>query len=229
MSRYFSNINSKNNFIIGPNGNQESWNIFNQGIGENFDLVAQEILGNTPTGPIYSLIHNPGPTGPTGNTLPIQGINTGSILLTNEGNVYYSDILRIKNGLTGVSGIGIVSSADFVPSVTNFYNLGTTGLRWREINMGPGTLNIAGPEGFTGSATIGSDADGIVYTEFGFASPFINIGPIIDIPKAVGGWQIYSTGTLLTPSFDLVAQENTPDGLTGTVYSLIKNPGPTGP
>jgi hypothetical protein len=169
-----------------------------------------------------------GPTGPTGPTLPIQGSSTGSVLLTNSGNVYYNNVLQVLSGLTGVTSPGIVASSDLVPSITNTYNLGTTGLRWKEINMGPGTLNIAGPSGI-GNATIGSDAAGTVYTQDGFATPFINIGPAISVPLAVGGWRVYTVGTGGSTGFDLVAQQNTSSGLTGPVYSLINNPGPTGP
>ena len=59
--------------------------------------------------------------------------------------------------------------------------------------MGPGTLNIAGPNG-VGNATLGSDDSGIAYTEFGFATPFINIGPAQLTPSAVGGWKVNAIG-----------------------------------
>ena len=111
-----------------------------------------------------------------------------------------------------------------MPSENNIYNLGSTGLRWADLYMGPGTLNIAGPIGSTGFATIGSDDNSIAYSQFGFATPFINIGPAIQTDKAVGGWQIYSTGASGTSSFDLVVQQNSTTGTFGPVYSLINNP-----
>ena len=100
--------------------------------------------------------------------------------------------------------------------------------------MGPGTLNISGPEGANG--TIGIDQHGIVYTEGGFASPFINIGPATDglDPGAIGGWLIGPTGTYGTADYDLIVTQKQPGaavpaGLTGPHYSLTKGLlGPTG-
>jgi hypothetical protein len=96
-------------------------------------------------------------------------------------------------------------------------------------------LNIAGPSG--ASATIGSDENGIAFSAKGFATPFINIGPninAIDAPGAIGGWVLAPTGTLGAPDYDLVAQQklpgiSVPAGLTGPVFSLIRNPTFTGP
>ena len=56
-----------------------------------------------------------------------------------------------------------------------------------------------------------------------------NIGPAISTSQAVGGWRIGPTGEPGTHSFDLVAQQNTTEGLTGPIFSLINNPGATGP
>jgi hypothetical protein len=95
--------------------------------------------------------------------------------------------------------------------------------------MGPGTLNISGPTGAANIATVGSDLQGIVYTQFGFASPFLNVGPSINIEQAVGGWKIFGTPNGYPPN-DLVAQINTPSGPTGLQYSLINGTtGSTGP
>ena len=58
----------------------------------------------------------------------------------------------------------------------NIYNLGSPGFRWQEIYIGPGTLNIAGPTGSLNDGKLGADLNGIIYTEFGFETPFINIG-----------------------------------------------------
>ena len=82
-------------------------------------------------------------------------------------------------------------------------------------------------------ATIGSDLQGIVYTQYGFASPFINVGPEIYTDQAVGGWQIIGTGYSGANGFvptDLYARINGQSGPTGPAYSLISNQyGPTGP
>ena len=121
-----------------------------------------------------------------------------------------------------------------MPSVTNEYTLGLTGTRWKDLFVGPGTINIQGPTG-SNPATIGSDLSGIVYTQNGIASPYFNVGPNIGATSgAVGGWQISgvfpsSTGStgFVYPT-DLVAQVNTPSGLTGQKYSLLGVTGPTG-
>jgi hypothetical protein len=99
--------------------------------------------------------------------------------------------------------------------------------------MGPGSLNIAGPTGTT-YATIGSNLSGIAYSELGFATPFLNVGPNIN-PSAplgtIGGWQVYGTGPSGGNFTDLVARliNTGGTGLTGPVYSLIYNNGYTGP
>ncbi len=98
--------------------------------------------------------------------------------------------------------------------------------------MGPGTLQIYGPGG-NSVASIGADQNGIACAKSGMAMPFINVGPEIspDI-GALGGWRIGPTGINGNPDSvtDLIAQQIIPGstGLTGPVYSLINNPGPTG-
>jgi hypothetical protein len=185
-----------------------------------------------------TLASNPavGPTGYTGMTGPQGPVEftgpTGSIvyydgtsLQGNTGLIYQP----VSNG-----GTGMYLEGNFVPTKNNVYNLGFTGARWAEIFMGPGTLNISGPQG--ANATVGTDQNAIVYTKSGFATPFINIGPsitAIDDPGAIGGWVIGPTGTLGAPDYDLIVQQKLPGaavpaGLTGPAYSLIRNPGPTG-
>ena len=89
--------------------------------------------------------------------------------------------------------------------------------------MGPGTLNIAGPVGTNVTATLGADSAGIAYTEFGFASPFINVGASITLPETSGGWVLGATGTQAGPDYDLIVQRNTNGfGPTGPVFSLIR-------
>jgi hypothetical protein len=164
-----------------------------------------------------------GPTGPTG-TVNVLGSGTGAIMLYNDG-VYTSSILSANDIQLDISG-------NIVPAASNVYSLGYTGLRWSEVFMGPGSLNIAGPTG-SAAATIGSNLSGIAYSQFGFASPFMNIGPAIDefAPLGtVGGWQIYGTGPTGENYTDLVCQliATGGSGLTGPVYSLIYNNGYTG-
>jgi hypothetical protein len=182
-----------------------------------------------------------GPTGITGITGPagtISGIIpqglTGSILLTDPSNIsmmYSANTLQVERRATGNDRV--YASGDIVPTKDNFYQLGTTGAAWKEIVMGPGTLQIYGPNNQS-LATLGADINGIAYTKSGIATPFINVGPEIspDI-GAIGGWRIGPTGIGSSPLSvtDLIAQQITPGGtgLTGPVYSLIgSNTGPTG-
>ena len=114
-------------------------------------------------------------------------------------------------------------TGNLVPTDSLTYSFGTTGARWKEMYIGPGSLNIAGPTGTTGAATLGSDAGGVAYTELGFATPFVNIGPAQLTPTAVGGWQIGPTGTQGSNNYDLIARQVDPSGagLTGPTYSLL--------
>ena len=150
--------------------------------------------------------------------MTIGNSNTGFILLSNpidpSGGVYYNSILQV------VDSSNVKLSGNLIPSADNTYTLGASGSAWKSIYMGPGTLNILGPTGATNPATLGSDLAGVAYTQFGFATPFLNVGPSIDTYQAVGGWQIYGTPNSYPPT-DLVAQLNTPSGTTGPQYSLI--------
>jgi hypothetical protein len=123
-------------------------------------------------------------------------------------------------------------NSNIIPTTSNFYTLGASGSSWRDLYIGPGTINIQGPQGAQNVATIGSDLQGIVYTQYGFASPFINVGPEIYTDQAVGGWQIIGTGYSGPNGFvptDLFARINGQSGPTGPNYSLISNQyGPTG-
>ncbi len=67
--------------------------------------------------------------------------------------------------------------------------------------MGPGTLDIAGPSGTSAVAKLGTDENSILYAQYGFASPFVNVGPSINsalAPGSIGGWRVGPTGTLGT-------------------------------
>ena len=177
-----------------------------------------------PTGPPGSTSGLTGATGPAGDA-NISGPGTGSILLRNGSSIYYSDIATMDEEAMNISG-------NIIPNLSNVYTLGLTGSRWREIFMGPGSLNISGPTGSV-PATIGSNLSGIAYSQFGFATPFLNVGPNIN-PLAplgtIGGWQIYGTGPSGGAFTDLVAQliNTGGSGLQGPAYSLLFNNGYTG-
>jgi hypothetical protein len=142
---------------------------------------------------------------------------------------YSANTLQVERRATGNDRI--YSTGDIIPTADNTYQLGTTGAAWKEIVMGPGTLQIYGPSG-TSLATLGADNNGMAYTQSGFSTPFVNVGPAISgTLGAIGGWQLGPTGIAGDPDFDLVARQIIPNGgggLTGPNYSLIRNPGPTG-
>jgi len=153
--------------------------------------------------------------------------------------IFGSDVVIQKNlGISGTVDFGNLTSfssgitGDVTPTVTNQFSLGTTANQWSNLYLG-NNINISGPTGFTGIASIASDATGVAYTTTGFTTPFINIGPETGLTgtaqMSIGGWNIGITGTRGTTGFDLVAQENSPAGLTGPVYSIVKQHGSTGP
>jgi hypothetical protein len=171
-------------------------------------------------------------TGPSGATGPSFSGPTGSVLY------YDGDQITGVVGFTYVDSSALLVNGALVPSENNAYTLGSPTNYWKEIYVGKGTINIASVGGTF--ATIGSDQNGIAYTAKGFATPFINIGPQIDIDLSagsIGGWVIGPTGIQGGPDYDLVAQEKLigvgiPVGLTGPVYSLIRGRsglGSTGP
>jgi len=139
----------------------------------------------------------------------------------NNNTNYFNPILNVASNSISISG-------DFLPNITDNFTLGNEDYHWKDLFVGPGSIRIQGPIGSPNSATIGSDLDGIVYTESGIASPFYNIGPFLGQNGAVGGWQIRSiqptediSGNNFVPPVDLVAQVNTPSGLTGKRFSLL--------
>ena len=157
---------------------------------------------------------------------PLSG--TGTILLLSTGSVVYNNIINVSDQAINISG-------NMIPTSNQQYSLGATGLRWKDLSVGPGTINIAGPTGSIQDGLIGSNLAGLVYTQYGFVTPFINIGPAINSLAPVGtigGWSISSTGPsgLTGPITDLIVQQINATGPTGPIYSLIKgNTGPTGP
>jgi hypothetical protein len=135
----------------------------------------------------------------------------------------YSSLISIENDHQ------INIAGDLIPTVTNTYTLGRTGARWRDIFIGPGSINIKGPG--ASYATIGSDNQGVAYTEQGFATPFITVGPAELTPQASGGWKIAPTGTYGSSDYDLIVIQQDPSSglLVGPAYSLTKgNTGATG-
>jgi hypothetical protein len=159
-----------------------------------------------------------GITGPTGQSLSLTGPGTGSVLVINTNSLttpMYSSILSVDNNQINIAG-------DLIPTVTNTYTLGRTGARWRDIFIGPGSINIQGPG--ASYATIGSDNQGVSYTEQGFATPFITVGPAELTPQASGGWKIAPTGTYGSSTYDLIVIQQDPSSglLVGPAYSLTK-------
>lgn len=180
------------------------------------------VLGNTgPTGKTGST----GYTGQTGQTGPTGTINVNAFP---ESVLYYSTntVYGNSNFLYNISS-GLIIGNNIVPYSTNTYSLGEPGRIWKSIYMGPGTLEIAGVNGAVGK--LGTDQNSIVYSQYGLATPFINIGPSINVldPGAIGGWVIGPTGTYGQPNYDLILQQKSsgaavPAGLQGPIYSLTK-------
>jgi len=181
-------------------------------------------------------------TGTTGSGTTIQVIGdllpaTTDIYSLGSSEQRWADIwLTGQSAYIGDVAIGATLNAgitpqltlagDLIPSASLTYSLGSTSSRWAEAYIGPGTLDIAGPVGSTATATIGTDAAGIIYTKSGFASPTVIVGPAPGATTgAVGGWFIGVTGAEGTSGYDLYAQENLSTvgaGVTGPAYSLVK-------
>jgi hypothetical protein len=142
--------------------------------------------------------------------------------------MYYANTLQVQRNVVGKDEI--FTSGNIIPTANNTYQLGSTGAAWKEIVMGPGTLQIVAPSSKV--ASIGADDDGVAYISSGMSTQFVNVASAIDpIIGAVGGWRIGPTGIAGSAGFDLVAQQlklGPEQGVTGPVYSLINNPGPTG-
>ena len=183
----------------------------------------------------------------SGNVIPVTNNvytlgstgNTWKDVYVGPGTVYIGNSTLSATGATGPVGQNnMYTNANFAPTVNNTATLGVTGLRWKDIYIGPGSINIAGPAGSSAVGLIGTNINSIVYTPNGFATPYINIGPNINENFPQGnqqGWQIYGTGPTGQIFTDLVAQQIFTGGTgpTGPVYSLISgktgSTGPTGP
>jgi hypothetical protein len=163
---------------------------------------------------------NTGPTGPTGSAPLSLGV-TGAVQYANGSGGFLGDTGFMY--IPGISG-SVTIQGDLLPSTSLAYNLGSTGQRWKEMFVGPGTINIAGPSSSSAVGTIGTDDNSIVYTSSGFATPFINIGPAQNSfdPGAIGGWAIGPVGTLGNQDYDLILQQKQPTvGNTGPIHSLV--------
>jgi hypothetical protein len=179
-----------------------------------------------------SIILNAGASALNGNNAGLYINPIREVAPAAQAGLFYDTVAKevIHNSIISLSSPNtVVVAGNIVPNTSLAYSLGTSSLRYADAFFGPGSINIAGPS--NASATIGTDSQGIIYTQSGFASPFINIGPAQLTPQAVGGWKIGPTGTQGTPGFGLVAQELQANGggPTGPIYSLINQPtGPTG-
>jgi hypothetical protein len=123
----------------------------------------------------------------------------GNILVTTQSN----DPINIQQSsvLSITEDNNVLINGDFLPKSDDSFNLGSSELKWKEIFVGPGTVNLYGPS-LTNFATISSDDNAIAYTESGFATPFINIGPQIS-PEigALGGWRLFTDSSNINNLF----------------------------
>ena len=95
-----------------------------------------------------------GPTGPAGPTLNIvdgaalESIMAGKMLLTtDDSTVISSDILQLhSNDPTSPYYAGnnsfLVARGDVIPDTNNTYSLGSTGIRWKSVHVGPGSIYL---------------------------------------------------------------------------------------
>lgn len=136
------------------------------------------------------------------NKTIISGEGVGNILVYDQNDpnkLYYNNNLITNNN-------EIIISTNLIPNENIQYSLGNNKKRWKELYIGPGTINISGPDPNV-FATLGADNKGVAYTEFGFATPLINIGASSLTPGVVGGWKVSASGVQGSPSYDLIAQE----------------------
>ena len=194
------------------------------------------------TGTITALTNSPVVIG-TGTFFKTQ-LKIGEVLTTYPGGLSVGTILNIQSdislNLTGNAERQLTDSsfntsaynsltidANFLPSVSRKYNLGSTDSQWNELFVGPGSINIIG---VAGSSTLGIDDAGIAYFKSGLSVPFLNIGPNILTTGAVGGWYLDASGNPDDSTYDLVARQNKTGlyGQTGPTYSLINKKGITG-
>jgi hypothetical protein len=148
-------------------------------------------------------------------------------------NVYYSDIASLSLNSSGTGTMFI--SGNILPNDSLVYGLGSTAQRWKDMFVGPATINIGGPSG--ASANIGTDSQNVIYTDTGFSAPYITLGPVELLPIFSSGWKIEGTGIPGTTGYDLIASNIGiilgTGGITGfqvgpSISLIAKNNGPTG-
>lgn len=153
----------------------------------------------------------------------VIGEGEGNILVVNKSNlneITYSNKIETNQN-------DVVMNASVVPIENIKYSLGSNDKKWKDLYIGPGTINIAAPNEKV-SATLRADNNGKAFAEFGFSTSELNIGGFENSSQIVGGWNITKSGTQGTSSFDLVAQELSETGTpTGPSYSLINVGGQT--
>jgi hypothetical protein len=157
--------------------------------------------------------------------MPLASGPTGSIQIAKGDGTFYGDTGFVY--VPGVTG-SVTLQGDFLPTLSNTYRLGITGQTWKSLAVGPDTINIIG---YSGSAELGIDNNGLAYFDTGLSLPFINVGPAISTLGSAGGWKLDVSGNPNDNTYDLTAQQNlttVPYGQTGPVYSLIKRVGATG-
>ena len=214
-------------------------------------------ITNAPTGPTGALVFYVGggatTTSSTGLTYTVGP--TGPVL-TLDGDILPSTDMTYSLGSTGTRwkdvyiGTGslhlgstsklsaddgtIIITGNLIPETNLTYTLGTTGMRFSDAFFGIGSIHLGIGTGGAPDAIIGANLQGVAYTQYGFATPFINIGPNPDIfePNKYGGWKLGPTGIAGTDEYDLIVQQKDiatgSTGLTGPVFSLIRG-APTGP
>lgn len=159
----------------------------------------------------------------TGDIIPCGTTRTLGSALHPFADMYVGNAsLHVGTTATiGATGGNLLITGSLIPSANLVYSIGTTLNRWESIYLGINTLSLGG------YASISADLAGVAYTQNGFATPSIVVGPEI-IPGTtgiVGGWRIQPEGIQTSASYDLVARQNVstfPFGLTGPTYSLIK-------
>ena len=154
-----------------------------------------------------------------------------SINIPNNQNLTFSNstsnsLILSSTSPTNPTGCNLTINGNILPADDNLYNIGSIDARIKTLVMGPGTILI-GPTG-----TIGNDLNGIIYTEYGFASPTMVLGASIPNdtgPIIGGGVRITLTGETGPIQYQQLTLNGFP---TGPIYSLLTNnsvfTGPTG-
>ncbi len=156
----------------------------------------------------------PGPTGPTGEGIIIIGGATGygNMLVydTNSNKLLQSTTLTTEPGPTGDT---VHVNGNIIPTKDDYYSLGTPIHRWKDLNVGPGTVNFIGDivDGTPQYGGVGLGKDGVVFTPLGFSTTFTAFSKQTTINNPIGptgriGWKVYPVGNLYDNTFDLVAQ-----------------------